>query len=610
MADVPVPSIVTATPADADSVLGVQGGVVKRFLIGALKSFTQAGTGAVSRNLQDKAREIVSAQDFGAVGDGVADDTLALQRFLDAGGGLLKATGAFYLVSDALTMPSGCVISGVGGMPIIKLKAATNKTLLSATSKSNIRIQNLELDANEGQQAKAEYYGLLFSQCTNITLDNVYSHDSVYPNVRFLDCDGMDVTNLRCATSPAEGLKVSGSSNGVFRNIILSNYPKSATHTPIGAVAAVQVDDGSNHIRFENVKITNDAASAGVGIDFSTHAGEPITHSITVNGLYTEKTDCGFRVTNASENITLLNHKSVDERRCAMIDKNSKRVRIDGFDYYMGDVVTFAGSRYPISFEQGADSVSIRNGVVNGKGTGIYVGASVTSFTNVVFDNVEVTSRDASAVWVRGAASVTDLDISFTDCELRSSGTGALVLLGVAAVTGFSRQNFDRCKMYVSPSTSQIGVVMNYMQNVSFTDSFFSCQNKAAVACEVGSGNCVIRGGRIIGTGTGTAILVKAGVSGVAVRGAEISTFTRLLQLAPGDAVTKTVNITFDGCTIKSISQGAFYITGTLDARYVDRLTINDNVFIDVPTLFTGFPLGTNGTNLVALGNNPAVTIP
>jgi len=44
----------------------------------SLVGFQQAGAGAVVRTAQDKMRELVSVKDFGAVGDGVADDTAAL----------------------------------------------------------------------------------------------------------------------------------------------------------------------------------------------------------------------------------------------------------------------------------------------------------------------------------------------------------------------------------------------------------------------------------------------------------------------------------------------------------------------------------------------------
>jgi hypothetical protein len=73
----------TAPAALGDQFLFQGGAVVTGDQVpGSDVSFIQAGTGAVTRNIQDKAREIVSVLDFGAVGDGITNDTDAINAAL------------------------------------------------------------------------------------------------------------------------------------------------------------------------------------------------------------------------------------------------------------------------------------------------------------------------------------------------------------------------------------------------------------------------------------------------------------------------------------------------------------------------------------------------
>lgn len=62
----------------------VQSGATKQTTLAAMP-YVPAGTGAVTTTVQAKLREFVSVKDFGAVGNGIADDTAAIQAAIAAG---------------------------------------------------------------------------------------------------------------------------------------------------------------------------------------------------------------------------------------------------------------------------------------------------------------------------------------------------------------------------------------------------------------------------------------------------------------------------------------------------------------------------------------------
>ena len=84
----------------------------------ALVGFLQAGTGAVTRTLQAKGRDVISVKDFGALGDAATNDRAAIQAAIDAavalGGGKVYFPTGIYLFGSQITIGAGVTLVGDG----------------------------------------------------------------------------------------------------------------------------------------------------------------------------------------------------------------------------------------------------------------------------------------------------------------------------------------------------------------------------------------------------------------------------------------------------------------------------------------------------------------
>lgn len=113
-----------------------------------LVGFLQAGAGSVATTVQAKLRESVSVKDFGAKGDGVTDDTVAIQAALDNSYDVFFPAGN-YKVSGTLTLRPYANLQGAGKVGYVesytenlgegtRLIQTTNAFLLYTFSTGNI----------------------------------------------------------------------------------------------------------------------------------------------------------------------------------------------------------------------------------------------------------------------------------------------------------------------------------------------------------------------------------------------------------------------------------------------------------------------------------------
>jgi hypothetical protein len=144
----------------------------------ALVSYDPPFTGSVITNVEDKLAQTVSVKDFGAVGDGVTDDTAAIQDAVDSGQTeIYFPKGTYVITSVSITNPIR--LFGIG---------ALEKQTVTGTAMFDITSNDVEIDG-------LTFYGASVDTLipTTNTADNAIqvsgtSTPTQYKNIKILNC--------------------------------------------------------------------------------------------------------------------------------------------------------------------------------------------------------------------------------------------------------------------------------------------------------------------------------------------------------------------------------------------------------------------------------------
>lgn len=264
----------------------------------------------LTQNFKKLKDSFVNVKEYGAVGDGTADDTIAIKNAIayikTKNGGELYFPVGTYLISSSLLLPSNITLRGENPeTTVIKIKPnptfngpnfggsqkiITNELAASSPFNSNIRLLNIGFNGNGSLQGMGT--NIAFGGVTNLSIENchffgfgnatyynqglvIFGGSNLYiNNCQFFDCSGDGF-------AVAEGTVDANITNCLSRNN--GDYGLAVTNT------------------CKNINITNnifkDNAILGLGID------ECDTVTIS-NNICNGNTQYGIRVVRFSPNFS------------------------------------------------------------------------------------------------------------------------------------------------------------------------------------------------------------------------------------------------------------------------------------------------------------------
>lgn len=206
----------------------------------------------------------VTPEMFGAIGDGVSDDTEAFRKAFATERNILIKNGA-YLISDTLDIESDTVVE-INNAKILSTATENKKYIFNIEKKENIKL-----------------YG------DNATLEMVKPETAQQACIAIFDSKNILVDGLKLAKAGGDGVIIGGSVAKVAQDVIINHCViDNSRRNGISIIGAV------DNIKIQNCVIKNTSGTTPeLGIDIETWSPELINRNIEISNCRFENNTTG-----------------------------------------------------------------------------------------------------------------------------------------------------------------------------------------------------------------------------------------------------------------------------------------------------------------------------
>jgi hypothetical protein len=418
----------------ADGYCDVQisgGGLSSPYTFGAVNvndaNFTAVGSGAIRRTKTNKLADTLSVKDFGAVGNGITDDTaaIALAIAASAGKALYLPSGTYVIAATTaryqiLPVYANTTIYGDGPQTIIKIKDGSGSYSTLFYPGSNCSFHDLTIDQNStgnpqisalDAMAHGRFLIALDSSASNLTVDRV----------TFKDLNNVNTIYTGGANSVITNNFFLGIGGGLYDHdhstlymagegaIVANNYFQASFIHALGAGTCIETHGG-------HMAITGNVSwnmANGMNITGVTHT-DSTAITITGNSIYGSAYGISLW---SSKYLTHTTGYGIDGVTIANNIISIKQLSYSGTIGTFGGITIVPGNNLPvrnvliknnnISFDLDDGSVPPLNAVTAGISFWDFT-SSVSLFDNVVIDGNSIVNAPLYAIrWVAAGSNLT-----------------------------------------------------------------------------------------------------------------------------------------------------------------------------------------------------------